>query len=70
MPDISMCRETECPLRQSCYRNEASGTKPSEHWQAWFVGYISMMWATEKCEWYWPVETKVDQVATVIKEPK
>jgi hypothetical protein len=28
MPDISMCNNVDCPLKESCYRNEASGTVP------------------------------------------
>ena len=28
MPDISMCMSSTCPLKDSCYRNPDSGTKP------------------------------------------
>lgn len=36
MPDITMCRSATCPLREQCYRNEASGTVPSGY-QSWFM---------------------------------
>lgn len=29
-PDISMCRNVDCPLRKKCYRFTAS---PNEYWQ-------------------------------------
>lgn len=34
MHNISMCVSQDCYLRFECYRNEASGTKPSER-QSW-----------------------------------
>lgn len=36
MPDISMCANSECPMKKDCYRNPASGTKPSlmQSWSA------------------------------------
>ena len=34
MPDILMCANHTCPLREDCYRNPASGTKPSEFRQS------------------------------------
>ena len=37
MPDISMCSHPSCPSRESCYRHEASGTKPSEFRQAYMA---------------------------------
>lgn len=35
MPDISMCPSPDCPVRGDCYRNEASGTEPSDFRQSW-----------------------------------
>lgn len=32
MPDISMCKNHMCALRQDCYRYTAT---PNEHWQAY-----------------------------------
>ncbi len=37
MPDVTMCPSTKCPKAAQCYYNEASGTKPSEYRQAWFM---------------------------------
>lgn len=50
MPDISMCANKECPSRASCYRHQASGTRPSD--------YQSMMDfkpepGEDKCESFW-----------------
>lgn len=33
MPDITMCKGTDCPLKKHCYRHMA---KPSQL-QSWFV---------------------------------
>ena len=35
MPDITMCDNTECPLAESCLRNERSGTVPDQYHQSW-----------------------------------
>lgn len=50
MPDITMCPSLDCPKRNVCYRNEASGTKPNEYRQSFFVeqprkGLL--------CDYYW-----------------
>lgn len=55
MPDISMCDSETCPLKAKCYRNPASGTKPSDPVQAWFVGLTE--WG-EDCKYYWPREDR------------
>lgn len=34
MPDITMCRGTDCPKRKKCYRFMA---KPNEYRQSYFV---------------------------------
>lgn len=37
MPDITMCANGICPLRQRCYRSPDSGTQPTEWRQSWSV---------------------------------
>lgn len=32
MPDIAMCLNEECPLKETCYRFTAT---PSEYWQSY-----------------------------------
>ncbi len=32
MPDITMCANKYCPLRDHCYRAQA---KPCDYWQSW-----------------------------------
>jgi len=56
MPDISMCKNKQCPLSQKCYRHEDSGTKPSEYWQS----YADFEYANGKCEDFWPIDAKQD----------
>lgn len=50
MPDISMCTSVTCSLANTCYRNELSGTKPSEYRQAYFMGLTE---EGEDCRYYW-----------------
>ena len=33
MPDISMCKGNECPLKETCYRYKAN----PDHYQSYFV---------------------------------
>lgn len=35
MPDLAMCPSETCPVRGVCYRNAASGTKPTDERQTW-----------------------------------
>lgn len=51
MPDITMCASETCEVRQTCCRNEASGTKPNGARQSWFMTYDN-----RKCHYYWHVE--------------
>lgn len=61
MPDITMCDDKACPNNSTCYRHEASGTKPTsfEHegetkiYQAYFVN--SPRLTAGGCPFYWPV---------------
>jgi hypothetical protein len=52
MPNISMCGSSTCPKRMSCYRNQASGTQPSQGRQSWM--YFAK--DGEPCDSYWPTE--------------
>jgi hypothetical protein len=58
MPDISMCRDAECPARAKCYRNQASGTQPSEYRQA----YANFHRGPEfgRCFEFWPTIAAAD----------
>ena len=57
MPDITMCGSDSCPYRETCYRNEESGTKPSEFRQSFFMNppYDK---ETGECEYYWPIAAR------------
>lgn len=59
MPDISMCMNIHCPLKETCYRFTA---KPSEYRQAYsdFAPKITKEGKVE-CEYYWKVKS--------VKEP-
>lgn len=47
MPDITMCRGTDCPQKEKCHRYTA---KPCDHWQSYF---IDPPIKDGKCEMYW-----------------
>lgn len=46
MPDITMCINKTCPLREKCYRATAF---PDLHWQS-FAEYTP---EDGKCEYFW-----------------
>lgn len=46
-PDITMCKGTGCPAKESCYRFTA---KPSEFMQSYFV---ESPYKDGKCDYYW-----------------
>lgn len=48
MPDISMCRNKECPERMFCYRYRAI---PNERWQS----YAEFKYGENGCEDFWPI---------------
>lgn len=50
MADITMCRGTDCPLKQNCYRFMA---KPSEYWQSYF---IEVPHDGKKCDKFWEIK--------------
>lgn len=55
MPDIHMCPSVICPERERCYRNAASGTKPSDMRQAYFVlGQEASPSETADCNYFTP----------------
>lgn len=51
MPDISMCKNMHCPLKETCYRFTAS---PSIYGQSYsdFAPRITKK-GEAKCEYYW-----------------
>jgi hypothetical protein len=54
MPDITMCESVKCPLRETCYRNPASGTKADELRQSVFVlGAENSPTEDADCKHYW-----------------
>ncbi len=56
MADISMCRNQDCPLSESCYRVQA---KPNEFRQAYSVfEFKSTMYKGVECDGYTPVHKK------------
>ena len=48
MPDISMCDNEQCPLKETCYRFTAT---PSEFRQAY--AKFKYNEETESCDYYW-----------------
>lgn len=49
MPDIAMCKGTDCPFKDKCYRANA---KPDPYWQSWFME-VPYDKNTNSCEHYW-----------------
>ena len=58
MPDITMCNSDTCPLAKTCYRNERSGTKPSEYRQAYYLGLSK---EGDQCKQYWPIKGETNE---------
>jgi hypothetical protein len=56
MPDISMCKGTDCPLKETCYRYKAT---PSEFMQAYFT--IPPIKNDGTCDYYWKDESKTEK---------
>lgn len=52
MTDITMCRDTECPQKEQCYRFNAI---KSEFWQSYFVESPRN---EHDCAYFWPIEEK------------
>jgi len=51
MPDISMCRDVECPSRYECYRFMV---KPDRFWQSYFC-YLRRESGADRCPHFWPM---------------
>jgi hypothetical protein len=49
MPDISMCKGEDCPIKNKCYRFTAT---PSQHWQSYFTESPYQK-ETKKCKHFW-----------------
>ncbi len=49
MPDIAMCANPTCPVRETCARHEASGTQPKPLAQSWF---IEQRYGSQGCDFY------------------
>lgn len=57
MADITMCRNEDCPIKESCYRYTATA---SEYRQSYFFGSPSKIVDDKfECEYYW--ETKEEE---------
>lgn len=54
MPDITMCKGKDCPLKETCYRYKA---KPSDL-QSYF---IEPPYKDDKCTHYWEIEILKDK---------
>ena len=52
MADITMCRGTDCPFKDNCYRHTANA---SEYRQSYFV-IVPYNKEKEDCEHYWKDE--------------
>lgn len=62
MPDICMCQDNTCPLKDTCYRFLAT---PTPGWQAYFAEKVRN---GEKCEYFWPVNSRMN--TTLDKEER
>ena len=65
MPDITMCCNYDCPLREKCYRYRAV---PDQYWQsfAWYEPLVKARlsypakYETE-CDYYWELNVLADK---------
>ena len=55
MPDITMCRDHECPSRNECLRFMAL---PDGWSQSYFVGSPR---TNEHCDYFWPIRISVQE---------
>ena len=56
MPDISMCKGINCPLRIRCYRH----TAPQSKYQSW-IGEVPYDHKLNSCDYYVPNTKEVDE---------
>ena len=54
MPDITMCKGGDCPLKETCYRYLA---EPSDYQSYWF----EPPYYAGTCEHYWEVNIEPDK---------
>lgn len=50
MPDIAMCENEKCPLKQDCFRYTAT---PSEHRQSYADFEPTVKDGKVLCDWFW-----------------
>lgn len=50
MPDISMCKNEECPLREKCYRFLA---EPDPYWQTYADFKYEIKDGEVHCDYFW-----------------
>lgn len=55
MPDISMCKNTRCPLNDSCYRYLATPSRDSQSYMLDLEPIINED-GDASCEYYWGCE--------------
>lgn len=58
MPDISMCQNNDCPLRESCYRFTAT---PDKYMQSYSDFEFTIKDGITECNNYLPVKPKTNQ---------
>ena len=51
MPDITMCRDNDCPMKDTCYRFQAT-PRPNGNQSYFYVGLRD----GEKCQYYWEMK--------------
>lgn len=54
MPDITKCRGSFCPLKESCYRY----TSNASSYQSYFSKTPYSIDNKDQCDYYWKVENK------------
>lgn len=55
MPDITMCKSEDCPLKKKCYRHEA---KPSKFWQSYSDFTDGLNEEKTECEYFMKIWEK------------
>jgi|FreactTroBogLake_1042271.scaffolds.fasta_scaffold00757_15 hypothetical protein len=60
MADITMCKNTECELKDTCYRFLA---KANEYWQSYakFEPVYNIKLHKHECEHYWEINNDNDK---------
>lgn len=53
MPDIAMCKNHQCPLRDECYRYRAIPTEPYQTYSD-----FSPSGDPPTCDWFFPIEDR------------